>query len=127
MSSTGAHTALYKTAVIILLLAFSLSPCAVKRDLLGIFDIRYENTLNKTKTTGNSTTTCDFNLHQTSSKISLSKADVKLKTEDFSCFRMSVISVKEKVSFNIYSKHTTGTGPPKYILFKRLKLPLISN
>ena len=127
MSCARAYIPLYKTAVMILLLVFSLSPCAVKRDLLGIFDIRYGNTLNKTKTTGNSTTTCDFNLHRTSSKISLSKADVKLKTEDFSCFRMSVISNKEKVSFNLYSKHTTGTSPPKYILFKRLKLPLISN
>ncbi len=125
MSNTGAHTALYKTAVIILLLAFSLSPCAVKRDLLGIFDIRYGNTLNKTKTTGNSTIRCDLNLHRASSKILLSKADVKLKTEDFSCFLTPVISDKEQVSLNHHSKHRTGNSPPKYILFKRLKLPLL--
>lgn len=120
-----AHIAIYKTAVVILLLMFSLSPCAVKRDLLGIFDIQHVSTLNKTKTTVSSTAGCTFNLHHASSKTLFSKADFKLRTEDFPCFLIQAISEKEQIPLYHYSKNSTGNSPPKYILFKRLKLHLI--
>ncbi len=123
MSSAKAHISFYKTIAIMLLLAFSLSPCSVKRDLLDIFDLQYAGTLNKVKTTTASNTTCD-SAFQNSSAASAFKADVKLKKTDF-YFNLYLKNPVEKGSFLKYTKKTTGNSPPKYILFKRLKLDLI--
>ena len=65
-----------------LVVAFSLSPCSLKRDVLEVFDIQHISTLNKVKTTAPSFSGCEsFN---SSSKISVSKADLlddELKAE----------------------------------------------
>lgn len=125
MSFLKAHTRFYKATIILLLLTFSLSPCSVKRDVLNIFDIQYTGTLNKVKTTVTSTSNCDASF-QNSSTASVFKADLKAKKIDVS-FSLNLYLKKtreEKIPSN-YSKTTTGNSPPKYILFKRLKLDLI--
>jgi len=125
MSHPKSHIDLYKAITILLLLAFSLSPCSVKRDVLNIFDIQYTGTLNKVKTTVNSTSNCDTSF-QNSSTASVFKANLKAKKIDVS-FSLNLYFKKtreEKIPSN-YSKTTTGNSPPKYILFKRLKLDLI--
>lgn len=125
MSSHKAHTGFYKATIILLLLVFSLSPCSVKREVLNIFDIQYIETLNKVKTTVTSTSNCDASF-QNSSSTQISKADLKAKKVDFS-FSLNLYFKKNKEGkvLSSYSKTTTGNSPPKYILFKRLKLDLI--
>lgn len=124
MSHPRSHIRFYKAITILLLLAFSLSPCSVKRDLLNIFDIEYIGTLNKAKTTVSSTSSCDA--FQNSSAKSVFKADSKVKQLDSSLkVNLPVRNLGKEKMRSSYSKTTTGNSPPKYILFKRLKLDLI--
>lgn len=125
MSDTKIHMKTYKAIIMMLILAFSLSPCSVKRNVLDIFDIQYISGLNKVKTTSNLASSCDFT--SISSKISVSKTVIKAK--HCNTFLDSTVSVKNiqegNLTFNDYSGHTTGNSPPKYILFKRLRLNLV--
>ncbi|SIS55515.1 hypothetical protein SAMN05421786_101187 [Chryseobacterium ureilyticum] len=125
MSDTKIHMKTYKAIIMMLILAFSLSPCSVKRNVLDIFDIQYISGLNKVKTTSNLASSCDFT--SISSKISVSKTVIKAKHSNaFLDFTASVKNIQEgNLTFNDYSGHTTGNSPPKYILFKRLKLNLV--
>lgn len=125
MSDTKIHMKTYKAVIMMLILAFSLSPCSVKRNVLDIFDIQYISGLNKVKTTSNPASNCDFS--STSSKISVSKNVVKDKHSNiFSNFTAAVENTQYvNLTFNDYSGHSTGNSPPKYILFKRLKLNLV--
>lgn len=108
-----------------MLLAFSLSPCSVKRDVLDIFGIQHSGTLNKVKTTVPSAANCD-SFFQNSSRTSVLKKDLKAKKTDFpSNLNLFLKRTGEEKALSNYSKTTTGNSPPKYILFKRLKLDLI--
>ncbi len=108
----------------LLVVVFSLSPCSLKREVLEVFDIHHIGTLNKVKTTAPSFSACEsFN---SSSKVSVSKSDFKFKGIAFSDFLQSVNLNFEKPAFSKkkYSGNTSGNSPPKYILFKRLKLDM---
>ncbi|WP_160138654.1 hypothetical protein [Chryseobacterium sp. c4a] len=114
----------YKAIITMLILVFSLSPCSVKRNVLDIFDIQYISGLNKVKITSGLSLNCDTST--TSSKVSISKAEAKSKYKRY--FWNSNATAKntreDKLFFNEYSGLSTGNSPPKYILFKRLKLNL---
>nr|WP_315029670.1 hypothetical protein [uncultured Chryseobacterium sp.] len=114
----------YKAIITMLILVFSLSPCSVKRNILDIFDVQYISGLNKVKTTSVSSINCDIN-STTSSKVSASKTGITLKDNKFFSWNTIANSSKKDLLLNEYSGHTTGNSPPKYILFKRLKLNLV--
>lgn len=126
MSKIQTHIKTYQSIIVILILAFSLSPCSVKRDLLGIFDIQHLSTLNKVKATSNTVTTCS-SFTKTSLKTAVLKDVFKYKKGSFSFAFHSIFqsSKDDKIFQNHYSGHATGSSPPKYILFKRLKLNLV--
>lgn len=108
-----------------LVVVFSLSPCSVKRDLLGIFDIQHISSLNKIKTTANPGFNCDSSTELSSRRIVNSKADFR-SIEVFSfTSNLSSYFPENTIAHNNYSGTTTGNSPPKYILFKRLKLHLV--
>ncbi|WP_124533763.1 hypothetical protein [Chryseobacterium sp. KBW03] len=115
----------YKAVITMLILVFSLSPCSVKRNVLDIFDIQYISGLNKVKTTSSLSFSCDS--ASASSGISVLKNKVQSRyKESFSDIYFDAgNSFEEKIFFNQYSGHSTGNSPPKYILFKRLKLNLV--
>ncbi|WP_123962707.1 hypothetical protein [Chryseobacterium sp. 5_R23647] len=124
MSNIKLHMKLYRAIAMMLVVAFSLSPCSLKREVLEVFDIQHISALNKIKTTAPSFSGCEsFN---SSSKISVSKADFKFKGIALSDFLQSVNLNFEKPIFSqkSYSGNTSGNSPPKYILFKRLKLDM---
>ncbi|WP_374462288.1 hypothetical protein [Chryseobacterium sp.] len=125
MHHSGFHMKTYKAVVTMLILVFSLSPCPVKRNILDIFDIQYISGLNKVKTTSSLSFSCDE--ASVSSGISVSKNKVQNQYNKFlsGLTAAAVSSVEEKIFLNNYSGHSTGNSPPKYILFKRLKLNLI--
>lgn len=125
MSDTRIHMNTYKAIITMLILVFSLSPCSVKRNVLDIFDIQYISGLNKVKTTSGVSLNCDIS--STSSKIVISKTESKSKYKgSFSFFTTNTgHTEQDKLFFNEYSGHSTGNSPPKYILFKRLKLNLV--
>ncbi|MFP3832974.1 hypothetical protein [Chryseobacterium sp. SIMBA_028] len=125
MSNTKVHMKTYRAIITMLILVFSLSPCSVKRNVLDIFDIQYISGLNKVKTTSGLSQNCD--IANTSSKTSVSKTEAKISYKKFFfAFDSTTSNIgEEKIFFNEYSGHTTGNSPPKYILFKRLKLSMI--
>ncbi|MEG0926943.1 hypothetical protein [Chryseobacterium sp.] len=125
MSNTKVHMKTYRAIITMLILVFSLSPCSVKRNVLDIFDIQYISGLNKVKTTSGLSQNCDIATH--SSKTSVSKTEARISDKKFFfAFDFTTSNIgEEKIFFNEYSGHTTGNSPPKYILFKRLKLSMI--
>ncbi|MEK9551462.1 hypothetical protein, partial [Bacillus cereus] len=61
-----------------------------------------------------------------SSQVSVSKYKSIRLTEPFLYANTVAKNIREeKIFFNAYSGHSTGNSPPKYILFKRLKLSLV--
>lgn len=127
MPSPEIHIRHFKAIILMLVLAFSLSPCSLKRDLLDIFDIQYVSALNKVKTTNSvQSYSCDSETQSTSHCISTSKNSLKSKENIFftALNRTPYPQNGSRVSQNNYSGHSTGNSPPKYILFKRLKLHL---
>ncbi|BFO64196.1 hypothetical protein [Chryseobacterium sp. KCF3-3] len=125
MHNSGVHMKTYKAIITMLILVFSLSPCSVKRNVLDIFDIQFISGLNKIKTTSSLSFSCDS--ASATSGISVSKNKTQSQYRNpFSDFSSTTgNSVEKKISFNNYSGHSTGNSPPKYILFKRLKLNLV--
>jgi len=123
MSDIKFHIKPCKTAITLFVLLFSLSPCAVKREILEIFDIQHLSTLNKVKTTASSKSQC-LTFSEKTSKISVSKSIKKLHQQKFIDVVVSQINWEGKIFKNSYSEFPTGKSPPKYILFKRLKLDL---
>jgi hypothetical protein len=126
MSDLKIHKKISKTVITMLVLIFSLSPCSVKRDLLCIFDIEYISSFNKVKLTASQTFSCDSSAETSSGRIVLSKVNSR-SGKDFP-FKFNSISnfSKEDQSFNkSYSGATSGSSPPKYILFKQLKLNVV--
>lgn len=127
MSDLKIHKKISKAIITMLVLVFSLSPCSVKRDLLSIFDIEYISSLNKVKTTPSSqTVNCDSST-ENSSRIILSKLSSR-SGKDLFPFQSSSLTFffKEVTIFdNNYSDATSGNSPPKYILFKQLKLNVV--
>ncbi len=108
-----------------LILVFSLSPCSVKRNVLDIFDIQYISGLNKVKTTSSLSFSCDTAF--ASSETAVSKTKIQNQYHKFlSGFNSATANLfEEKAFLNNYSGHFTGNSPPKYILFKRLRLHLV--
>ncbi|SHE90290.1 hypothetical protein [Chryseobacterium sp. OV279] len=126
MRTTGTSMKNYKALIMMLILVFSLSPCSVKRDLLGLFDVQYISGLNKVKITDSvQSYACDSVTERSSSKVSVSKRILKSKNHKY--FTEAIPFPEEgTISFqNKYSGTTTGNSPPKYILFKRLKLHVV--
>lgn len=124
MSNTTLYMKTYKAIITMLVLVFSLSPCSVKRNVLDIFDIQYISGLNKVKTTSGSSFSC--NSFSVSSQVSVFKAESIRHKDSFLSFSgFTKTATEESIRFNDYSGHSTGNSPPKYILFKRLKLSLI--
>lgn len=125
MPNSGVHMKNYKAVITVLILAFSLSPCAVKRNVLDIFDIQFISGLNKVKTTSSLSFSCDA--ASASSGISVVKNKTQNQYKDYfsDLYTTKGNSFEKKIFLNAYSGHSTGNSPPKYILFKRLKLNLV--
>lgn len=114
----------YRVFVMMLILAFSLSPCSVKRDFLGIFDIQHLSGLNKVKITNGAV--CESFSETSSAQRIFTKAAARLNNKGFSSASNPSLNFGERrIGFKTYPGHTSGNSPPKYILFKRLKLHLI--
>ncbi len=125
MPNSGLHMKNYKAVITVLILVFSLSPCSVKRNVLDIFDIQFISGLNKAKTTASISFSCDSAF--ASSEAAVSKTKIHHRYNKFlSGFNSGKSNFfEEKAFLNNYSGYSTGNSPPKYILFKRLRLHLI--
>lgn len=105
---------------------FSLAPCSVKESLLKTVDLSYTKPLNKSKSTFQFSRQCQNPTileHSTSSNV---KATLELKLicgDPVGNLYSNYFVIKK--TGNNYSGIITGNSPPKYILFKRLKVDLV--
>ncbi len=104
---------------------FSLSPCTVKEALSDSISIDYAKPLNKAKTTIPATS-CSYteNENQQISVVIQSKVNQK-SALDYSLHCQNYPSCSFVVNDD-YSKNTLSNSPPKYILYKRLKVNLVA-
>ena len=103
---------------------FALSPCIVKESVFGWANVEYVKPPNKAKTTapGNS---CEYfqNESRYTSIVKQPKINRFCLPVDFSMYQYTE-DYSEKTYFR-YSKNNSGTSPPKYILYKQLKLDIV--
>ncbi|TQM22564.1 hypothetical protein FB551_2277 [Chryseobacterium aquifrigidense] len=125
MPNSGVHMKNYKAIVTVLILVFSLSPCAVKRNVLDIFDIQFISGLNKVKTTSSISFSCDATSASSGTSVVKNKTQNQYKDSFSNLYTTTGNSFERKIFLNDYSGNSTGNSPPKYILFKRLKLTLV--
>lgn len=123
MSKKRKHIKYLKHIVLILFLLFSLSPCTVKEALFHSVNTDYAKPLNKSRTT-TPTSSCSYSQNDNKQISVVKKAKINKEIESFNsvnnlCF--AILSVKV---YNDYSKTSSGNSPPKYILYKRLKIDI---
>ncbi len=105
------------------LILFSLSPCTVKQVLLNPVPIDYAQPLNKSKTT-TQTNFCQYSPdeNQRTPVVRQPGFSKPFEPVDFSV-NQYFIAGAAKAQVN-YSKTFPDNSPPKYILFKRLRIDI---
>jgi|SRR5690606_28777716 len=123
MSKKKKHIKYLKHIISMLFLLFSLSPCTVKEALFKSVSTDYAKPLNKSKTTI-PTSSC---FHSSTKNLQISvveKSEISKQIEPVNFFDNPFFSILSAKVYNKYSKTSSGTSPPKYILYKRLKIDL---
>lgn len=121
------HIEKLKYSLILIVLLFALAPCSVKRVLYQKIDIEKIENLNKTKTTivaYSSCSTVDF--LSVNKKINLKAAVTFLPVFNSSYLQNSYYPlIEKKFDTKENDSKLEDNFPPKYILFKRLKLDTV--
>lgn len=104
------------------LIVFSLAPCTVKEAWLSIVDIDYSKPLNQSRTTAGQQ--CQFTNTERGvvSIVKKIKFNRQPASPDFSIknYRTAAAAIDTR-----NPKGFSGSSPPKYILYKRLKLDVV--
>ncbi len=126
MQGTKKHIQFFRNNLFLIVLLFALSPCSVKEVLHQQFNVDYNQPLNKTKTTVNQQSNCSVGSDVISGQKQASKKVSKINfLPDFEkkTFQNNAYSLARKSSEIQASQiHLAHLFPPKYILFKRLKI-----
>lgn len=123
---SSAYMSFGKGITTLLLALLALSPCTLKKTVLKAFDTEFAGSLNKSKTTAPQLNTCNTSI-TASAKVWFVKSDPRSVDSgiptDFNAAAFR--DVKKSTLSTFYSPVETGSSPPRYILFKRLKLALV--
>lgn len=103
-------------------LLFALSSCAVKESVLGLMQTDYAKPTNRSQTTSQNGF-CSYTV-ATGKEVSVDNR-AKIKTQKGFVFKGNLIEIGHKKNTESYSKTFSGNSPPKYILYKRLKLHIV--
>ncbi len=123
MPKINFHIKIFKAILLLGFVLFSLSPCTVKEVILSSVNAESANSLNKTKTTA-SISSCAYS-HNENQLVSVEKNSKSNKqTEPVDIFDKPFSAVHSTKVCNKYSKTSLGHSPPKYILYKRLKIDI---
>jgi hypothetical protein len=124
MSHLTKHITTTKHLLWVCVVVFAFSTCAVKEVFYGFVNLEYSKPLNKSKTTLNGSS-CQYTQVNTTETSIVQQSEI---AREFDCN-----GVAQKPTFDIRSKqlssadllHFSGNSPPKYILYKRLKLDVV--
>ena len=119
MQSPKKFVYISKYTLMLLFSVLAFGSCGLKEFVADLVNIEYKRSFNKTKST---TSTCIY-AKSTSSSVSISKQKIKKDAHRLLDNSQSINS--EDVNYNSsYSYLYTSNSPPKYILFKRLRIAL---
>lgn len=100
---------------------FALSPCVVKEAIFNVVNAEYSQPLNKSKTTA-PTNSCQYSQNDKQQVSVVKQSKINKQTEPAEVAK-NLFFVVRSIGINTnYSNTTSGNSPPKYILYKRLKL-----
>lgn len=100
---------------------FTLSPCVVKEAMFSVVNAEYSQPLNKSKTTA-PTNSCQYSQNDNQQVSVVKQSKINKQTEPAEVAK-NLFLIVHSIEINTnYSKTTSGNSPPKYILYKRLKL-----
>lgn len=121
MHTTVKHIRTAKHLFLTCFLLFALSSCAVKESFLGLVQTDYAKPTNRSQTTTQNGF-CNYGVAtgKESSITYYSKIKCRKELDLFSS--NYILGIYSKKSTKSFSKTSSGNSPPKYILYKRLKL-----
>lgn len=102
---------------------FALTPCTVKEIVFDTFNSTYSKPINKSRTTA-PTSFCSFSTNVVAQASVSKMAKVTKQIEPNDSYRSLCFSTQPSYFKTTFSKLTSGNSPPKYILYKRLKLDI---
>lgn len=123
MTNVKSHIRQLERTVLIWMILFALAPCAVKAVFTDFIQVDYQQPLNKSKTTS-SVNNCQYP-SVFSEKASVTQKNINgSKIEPFQFLRNKKFISGAVKLYKDYPKNYSGNSPPKYILFKRLKIDI---
>ncbi len=123
MSGKEIHIKKFRHIVLMWLVLFSLSPCTVKEALFHSVNTDYAKPLNKSKTT-TPTSSCSYSSTENLQISVVKKSEISKQIEPVNFFDNPFFTILSATVYNEYSKTSSGNSPPKYILYKRLKIDI---
>lgn len=117
------HIKIFRHIVFMWFVLFSLSPCTVKETLFLTVNTDYAKPLNKSKTT-TSTSFCSYSKNENQKISVVKKSEINKQVESVDLFYNKWLAESFTKIYNDYSKTSSGNSPPKYILYKRMKIDI---
>lgn len=122
ISSRHIHTA--KHLFMACFLLFALSSCAVKESFLGLVQTDYAKPANRSQTTAQNGF-CSYTVATGKEASVTAHSKIKSRKESDLFSGNYMLAICSKKTQQSYSKTFSGNSPPKYILYKRLKLHIV--
>ena len=124
MHTTVKHIRTAKHLFLTCFLLFALSSCAVKESFLGLVQTDYSKPTNRSQTTTQNGF-CSYNIATGKETSFTDHSRIKNRKESDFFTDNYVLGISSKKTTQLYSKTFSGNSPPKYILYKRLKLHIV--
>lgn len=117
------HINNFRRILLMWFVLFSLSPCTVKEVLFYSLNTDYSKPLNKSKTS-TQTSSCSYSQNEKQQISAAKKTRINKQIEPVDSFDKAYLTGYVAKDYNNYSKTSSGNSPPKYILYKRLKIDI---
>jgi len=117
------HITIIKPLILTWFVLFSLSPCTVKEVFFNSVNTSYTKPLNKSRTTSQ-TSFCSYSQSDIQQISFVKKSKINKQVKPFYSTVNHCSDLISPQDYNHYSKTSSGNSPPKYILYKRLKIDI---
>lgn len=121
MFTAKIYTKNLRNLLLVWFLLFAVSPCFVKDTLFSVVEVPYAKPFHKTKTTS-TTSFCQFTQKSNQVHSTFKQSDNQLGLEPLFTWENPMAVIKSEKILSSYTKNFSGNSPPKYILYKRLKV-----
>lgn len=123
MNYIKSNSLFIKQTLLLCWILFSFLPCTIKEYFGNAVEISYQKPLNKSKST-TSSLSCQYADTISSSKLAVQKKDVDERLFPSNFIEFNPVTLATKIKAIKYYQNYSGNSPPKYILYKRMKISL---